>query len=284
MSKLTDIDLFLVEKAEAIRALEREAKSIVLKVAYDIGGHLSDVRDHLSRNNSGDGTWLAWLEREFPAWGSQRTAYNYIGVFKFVQRHGGQLATFANTIDLSAVYLLGASSTPPEVVADTLDRAAAGERISRQDVKASVSDHKHVEALQRAETRTIEYVSQDVPPREVTAVAYAYDPPQQAIPLHRPLPKDSEPDYQQRSKDWRDNERRKMENAPHCPASAPQPTPDQPRIIGGPIIEQCAMRFRTLVSETMAELEPGDLDTLFWALRDALERMDAQRRGQKGDR
>jgi hypothetical protein len=135
-------DQFLTEKAEAIRALEREGKRVVFKVACEIGEHLSSVRDRLSRNSSGDGTWLAWLEREFPYWGSQRTAYNYIGIFKFVQRQGGQVATFANSIDLSAVYLLAAPSTPEQARTEVAERVEHGEELSRQGVKGVIDKHR----------------------------------------------------------------------------------------------------------------------------------------------
>jgi hypothetical protein len=135
-------DQFLAEKAEAIRALEQEGKRVVFKVACEIGGHLSSARDRLSRNSSGDGTWLAWLEREFPYWGSQRTAYNYIGIFKFAQRHGGQVAKFANSIDLSAVYLLAAPSTPEEARTEVAGRIEHGEELTRQDVKDAIDRHR----------------------------------------------------------------------------------------------------------------------------------------------
>jgi hypothetical protein len=135
-------DQFLTEKAEAIHALEREGKRVVFKVACEIGGHLSSARDRLSRNGSGDGTWLAWLEREFPHWGSQRTAYNYIGIFKFAQRHGGQVATFANSIELSAVYLLAAPSTPEEAHTEVAERIGHGEELTRQGVKDIIDRHR----------------------------------------------------------------------------------------------------------------------------------------------
>jgi hypothetical protein len=135
-------DQFLAEKAEAIRALEQEGKRVVFKVAREIGEHLSGVRDRLSRNSSGDGTWLAWLEREFPHWGSQRTAYNYIGIFKFVQRHGGRVATFANSVDLSAVYLLAAPSTPEEARTEVAERIEHGEELTRQGVKDAIGRHR----------------------------------------------------------------------------------------------------------------------------------------------
>jgi hypothetical protein len=53
-----------------------------------------------------------------------------------------------------------------------------------------------------------------------------------------------------------------------------QATPGQEqRIVGGPIIEQYVIRFRSLVSDAMDELQGDEVDCLFAALGDALTSM-----------
>jgi hypothetical protein len=63
------------------------------------------------------GQFLPWIEREF-GW-KQRTAYNFINVYENVK-----LANFANIdIDVSALYLIAAPSTPEPVRQQVITRA-----------------------------------------------------------------------------------------------------------------------------------------------------------------
>jgi hypothetical protein len=58
-----------------------------------------------------------------------------------------------------------------------------------------------------------------------------------------------------------------------------QATPGQEqRIVDGPIIELYVIRFRSLVSDAMDELQGDEVDCLFAALGDALNSMDDERR------
>jgi hypothetical protein len=132
-------DKFLDDIAKNIRALEHKGRRDVFKIGYEIGEQLAKAQEHLSRQRSGGGGWLEWLAQAFPDW-HQRTSYRYIGLFKFVQRHGGEFDTWQTQIDLTAVYLLDAPSTPSEVVPPVLERAASGEKITGAKVKAAIAE------------------------------------------------------------------------------------------------------------------------------------------------
>jgi hypothetical protein len=135
-------DKFLDDIARNVLALEHKGRQDVFKIGCEIGEQLAKAQDHLSRQRSGDGGWLEWVTRTFPHW-SPRTSYNYIGLYRFVQRHGGELETFqTRQIDLSAIYLLNAPSTPEEVRTEAIERAEAGEKVSRQSVKDAIDKHR----------------------------------------------------------------------------------------------------------------------------------------------
>jgi hypothetical protein len=121
---------FLAHKASAIRALGRN----VIRDVVQIGQHLSEVRDRLSRQSGeGDGSWLAWLEREFPDW-KRSSAYRFIQVFEL----GCEFPNLENsTIDLSGLYLLAAPTTPEAVRSEMLARAAT-EPVSHAEVQRAV--------------------------------------------------------------------------------------------------------------------------------------------------
>jgi hypothetical protein len=90
-----------------------------------IGQWLSEVKERLDH-----GDWLNWQKAEF-AW-SQRTAYRFIEVFEAVK-----VANLANLeIDVSALYLIAAPSTPEPVRQEVIERAQQGEPITR-DCRAS---------------------------------------------------------------------------------------------------------------------------------------------------
>jgi hypothetical protein len=98
----------------------------------------------MARDLCGHGGWLPWLEKEFD-W-SEMTATRYMNLYA--------LSLKSNTVldldfPLGALYLLAARSTPPEVVDNIIERAEAGEEITRNTVtfelrKRSVSIAPHV--------------------------------------------------------------------------------------------------------------------------------------------
>ena len=109
----------LAEHATAIRALGKRVAHGVI----EIGDRLIAAKEIC-----GHGNWLPWLEREFK-W-SDQTARRFIQV--------AEAAKFNNledlNIDISALYLLTAPSTPLEVVENVIALHQGGQRIRRIDV------------------------------------------------------------------------------------------------------------------------------------------------------
>lgn len=117
-----DIDTraFLVERAERIRHYGKRAAESIVK----IGEELVAAKARLAH-----GQWLPWLDAEF-GW-SVDTA----GRFMSVHGLAGQIPQIAEyTIDISALYLLAAPSTPQPVIEEAVERAASGQRVTHASV------------------------------------------------------------------------------------------------------------------------------------------------------
>ena len=113
-------DAQLAEHAAAIRALGKRA----IGSTIDIGRRLIEAKAL-----AGHGNWLPWLEREF-GW-AERTARHFMSVAELAAKS----ATVADlNIDVGALYLLAAPSTPPEVNEDVVARGQEGKRIRYEDV------------------------------------------------------------------------------------------------------------------------------------------------------
>lgn len=113
-------DARLAEHAAAIRALGKCAVHGLI----EIGRRLIDAKAI-----AGHGNWLPWLEREF-GW-AERTARNFMRVAELAAKS----ATVADLdIDVGALYLLAAPSTPSEVVVNIVARGQEGKRIRYEDV------------------------------------------------------------------------------------------------------------------------------------------------------
>lgn len=120
------------QKTGEIRArLRRSAQDI-----WEIGQRLTEVRSQLKH-----GQFDAWLKAEF-GW-SRRTAYNFISVYETFQEH----ANFAQIdIATSALYLISAPSTAPEIRNEMIERAQNGEKITHQALKQAIKAHKEAQA------------------------------------------------------------------------------------------------------------------------------------------
>ena len=118
-----------------LRLRASEIKTLAKRVASDIveiGGKLAEVKDTLG----GNGRFNEWLSSEL-GW-SERTAYNFIGVW---QKFGA--ANFAlENVATSALYLLAAPSTPPEVVQSAARIADEGKEVTRGVAKALIKEAK----------------------------------------------------------------------------------------------------------------------------------------------
>lgn len=103
--------------------LQRSAQDI-----WEVGQRLAEVRACLKY-----GQFDSWLQAEF-GW-SRRTAYNFINVYETFQERAN-LAQL--NIATSALYLLAAPSTPPEVRDDFLKRAKAGEKVTHKELSQTL--------------------------------------------------------------------------------------------------------------------------------------------------
>src|SRR5262249_22849412 len=97
------------------------------------------AQSHLSRQADGGGGFLEWMERELPHV-SRSAAYRYLGIHKFVSRHGGEFPALGNSIDLSAILLIAQPSTPG--VHPAPERALAREKVTQRDVKDIIANHE----------------------------------------------------------------------------------------------------------------------------------------------
>jgi hypothetical protein len=122
-----DASTILAEHATEIRALSKRAIGSII----EIGRRLIEAKAL-----AGHGNWLPWLEREF-GW-KEQTARNFMNVAgRFKSTKIGDL-----DINLTALYLLAAPSTPTEVVEEVMARASASEAITKEDVAQTTSAHK----------------------------------------------------------------------------------------------------------------------------------------------
>jgi Protein of unknown function (DUF3102) len=122
-------------------------------IIWEIGHRLVQVRSQLESRQ-----FCSWLKFEF-GW-SQRTAYNFINVYKAFP----EFANFAKIeISISSLYLLAAPSTPQEIRSQFLDMATAGEKISNKTIQEAIkkAKQKHVDSDKL--TPTISSLSLEVP-------------------------------------------------------------------------------------------------------------------------
>lgn len=91
----------------------------------EIGRDLIRVKDKI-----GHGGFLRWIETEFGM--GQSSADRFIQTAK---RFGDKLPTVGNLAP-SVLYALASPSTPDEIVDEVVERSAAGEAVTRDDVKA----------------------------------------------------------------------------------------------------------------------------------------------------
>jgi|GEM_PF-6345642 len=129
-----DTRVFIQERARDIKERLRNAA----RTAWEIGQDLVEVRDRLNY-----GQFKSWLQAEF-RW-SRSTAYNYINIFESF----GSCPNFGQlNIDLSALYLLAAPSTPSEARQEVLNLATTGKDITHSKVKAIVKEYRETKPKQ----------------------------------------------------------------------------------------------------------------------------------------
>jgi hypothetical protein len=122
-----DVRAFVKERETLIREMaKRTAQGIVL-----IGQWLTEVKERLPH-----GEWLPWLKTEF-GW-SQPTAWRFMNVYEQFK-----LCNLNNLeIDVSALYLIAAPSTPEPVVREVIQRAEKGEPMTRAKAEEVLEDYR----------------------------------------------------------------------------------------------------------------------------------------------
>lgn len=142
-NQLFDYQALDAESRIIIQQRTGEIKTLAKRLAadiVDIGGKLVEVKDRLG----GNGKFTNWLLAEL-GW-SERTAYNFIGVY---EKFG--TANFAiENVAPSALYLLVAPGTPEPARQAAIEMANQGEKVSHRTAKAIV------EAAKEAEPKTLD--------------------------------------------------------------------------------------------------------------------------------
>ena len=114
---------FVLERAERIHNLARMTAASIVQ----IGQYLTEVKARV-----GHGRFLEWIEREF-AW-KQAAAYRFMQVYENVK-----VTNLVNLqLDVSALYLIAAPSTPEPVRQDVIRRAENGEPVTHAGARALV--------------------------------------------------------------------------------------------------------------------------------------------------
>jgi Uncharacterised protein family (UPF0137)/Protein of unknown function (DUF3102) len=125
-------------KRASIQKLTTEIKEDLQKTVHtiwDIGKKLIEVRSQIETSY-----FTSWLKTEFN-W-SRRTAYNFINVYEAFPEFSHAIFARIDNISLSALYLLAAPSTDPQIRSDFLDLALAGNNIRHKSVKAAIDEFK----------------------------------------------------------------------------------------------------------------------------------------------
>ena len=152
---------FLRVRADAIRTLGKRAAHDII----EIGKLLTECKAKL-----GHGQWLPWLKREL-GW-SERAAQRFMEVHDFARTKSANLADL--TIDVSALYLLAAKSTPDTVRTEMLERAEKGETITHKmlaDARGRFPRPVTVDSNPSPPMRFVSIVNTDPPPPPIVTGA-----------------------------------------------------------------------------------------------------------------
>jgi hypothetical protein len=143
-------DLFLAEKATAIRALGKR----VIADVIEIGRLLAEAKERC-----GHGNWLPWLDREF-GWSGQQ-ARRFIHVHELSCE--GKFNKLLNlAVPISGLYLLAAPSTPQVAKDEVIERGKSGAELSHNTIKGIVDKSKPVKAASKPSPKP--EVQPEVPP------------------------------------------------------------------------------------------------------------------------
>jgi len=134
-----DNQVVVQDLGKHLNALARRvqsARKMIAKNIIGIGESLSEARDLLAQPDSkGHGSFSKWVKLKCGF--SRATAYRYIAAFDTFGTSIGQVHQF----DASALYRLSADKAPPAAVAQAIELAEAGEKVTAEIAKALVVEH-----------------------------------------------------------------------------------------------------------------------------------------------
>jgi hypothetical protein len=119
----------LAGHAAAIRTFSKH----IIEDIIEIGRHLTKAKAIVGHGNFG-----SWINQEF-GW-SATTALNFMRVYELSLSNPQRVVDL--DLPMSALYLLAAPSTPEEARTEIIDRAAAGEPVSSDEVKETIARAK----------------------------------------------------------------------------------------------------------------------------------------------
>jgi|GEM_PF-3859170 len=131
-------DVVLAEHAAVIRALGKRVVGDII----EIGRRLTECKATLPH-----GQWLPWLKREFE-WSCDKAE-------KFMRIAKSPYSDAARNLEFSVdgLYLLAAPTTPADLQADVIDRAANGESFTSAQIKKLIDETREQERFaERAAT------------------------------------------------------------------------------------------------------------------------------------
>jgi len=140
-----DTRRFVQERAERIHNLARMTAASIVQ----IGQYLSECKERL-----GHGKFLEWIEREF--------AWTYKSAERFMHVHEHlKLDKLSNLqIDVSALYLIAAPSTPDPVRVQAVIRAQDGEHVTHMGARELVRRFQETGELPEVKTSLAEILEQ----------------------------------------------------------------------------------------------------------------------------
>ena len=132
MNDVQDIAQYLAQEAEAIRNLNNGLYKEACKVYLETGRRLIGVKDTV-----GHGGFLPWIRREF-GW-SERTAQKRMQAYR---EYGSNAEFPLENFSIEALLKLSSPSTPNPVKEEWIEKAKAGKKIGKTEIREAIDNEK----------------------------------------------------------------------------------------------------------------------------------------------
>lgn len=144
---------------------ELYARQTIL-AAIELGKKLIEVQELFRHNKNGgfEGWWKGKSKR------SKQTAYNCINLAKKIN---SQTVGRLHNIGLSALQLLAAPSVPDSTIEEAIQRAEAGETITKSVARDIISSQKSIETLTSEAKERVKRIAEGF--IEICKIAYEFD-------------------------------------------------------------------------------------------------------------